>query len=421
MVTKTLTEAILENPRLLDSNYISNPKLAKRFNLSLEDVLEMKKIAKKIVTDEYIQPEIKNLNESESGQSKIEITSDKRLSTEEIKKLVNVDDITTTISNVYFKSSSNGTKWDYTILVKHSVDRFYKTIELKEKLKEIFPEQTIIKTLPLSRERSIGKSLAIFISDDHVGMLLNESIFGNETPDQTYEERLLAIVQYIVDIPGIFNEIVVYSLGDQLNGFNQQTTRGGHIVPSTSNKEQFDVYTKARKVFYDALFTSGKSEKYMICEVNDSNHSGNGFSYMANELLKLYVETKYPTVEFDNSESFVNVTKIQGHVIITLHGKDSKEQKLPLPINLDPKTEVYFTDLILEYGINPKITPVHIFKGDLHRYNENTAKNFRYINVPAISNGSSWQEKNFGNSKAGVLIEIYTKGDPEPARKVLRF
>ncbi len=74
----------------------------------------------------------------------------------------------------------------------------------------------------------------------------------------------MQVAEIVKHFGGTFEEVHIISLGDQLNGWNSQTTRGGHEVKSTSNKEQFDMYVKARRNFYDVLFNSAISLKYYV-------------------------------------------------------------------------------------------------------------------------------------------------------------
>lgn len=404
--------------------------LANQFNCTAEEVRASRLRAKEILKgDEDTHKDVyiselegasileERLN-SDTGETTVILQSNKPLSPDEIDKLVSVDNVTRYVSMTWLKSHKNGV-WTYSIATKSLIKDFYNLAGLQERIKTLLPQFTPVE-IPFVT-KNINRSLVVYIADDHAGMLLEGSIFGNEWNEIEYEKRLLKIVERIKNSNDIFEEIIVVSLGDQLNGWNAQTTRGGHIVPSLSNRDQFDIYTRARRRFYDELFLSEKSNNYSVYEVNDSNHSGLGFSYMANQFLKLYVENKYPSVVFRNEEDFITHIPTMGHNILAVHGKDERDQTRNFPLNLDPKTEVYFTDYILEKGLNPKHEYVHVMKADLHRYNENRGKSFRYINVPSISVGSSWQEKNFSSSYSAALLEMYERGNPEPLTQLVRF
>jgi len=59
------------------------------------------------------------------------------------------------------------------------------------------------------------------------------------------------------------------------------------------------------------------------------------------------------------------------------------------------------------HGYNTHFRPITLYKGDLHTYGIQQAKFGRYVNVPAISGNSDYGDLNFGNTKAGALLEIF--------------
>lgn len=414
-----------------------NGFLSNQFKTDVDIVAEAKREAKKItkkdknaIKNNYISALEEKIigakiteqrDFKDTGDQTLTIKSDKPLSPKQIDALVGVDNITRVVSMTWLKSNINGI-WTYSIATKLLIADFYSKDELKDKLKELFPEQAEYLPVTFNTTPSTTNSLVIYISDDHVGMIINNSLFGNENSKESYKHRLNKIVQYVLSYNQLFEHIYIISLGDALNGWNNQTTRGGHMLNSVSNKDQFNMYISARKEFYDNLFTSFCANNYTLLEVNNSNHSGMGFSYMANAYLDLYIQNKYKNVNVINSENFIqDITLTTGQTLIICHGKDEKEQKNGFPLNLDPKTEIYFTDYILEQGINPKDENVMVVKGDLHRFNCNQGKNFNYVNIPSIANGSNWEENNFGNSKPGAVIDMFEQNDAEPLRKILRF
>jgi len=428
MIIDKVTQAFIDNPKLMDTNYISNPKLSKRFGVPIEDIKESKYKASKLnsalaaiedvtfyddkITETYQEPHITSKTENN-----IKIKSNRPLTPTEISELVGADGINTKVARVWNKSAKNGTEWDYSVDLRYNVQDFYNEGELKEKLKELFPNT--IKPFEQGSSKNVAKtSMVIYISDDHIGMLLENGKYTKHT----YQGRLKTVSESIISQFKGINELVIVSLGDQMNGWNEQTTRGGHIVKSSSNKEQFDDYVSSRKIFYDDIFSSNIANKYKIVEVNNSNHTGLGFSYMANEWLKLYVSQKFPFVEMNNSTDLITeINLATEHILFAIHGKDEKHQKSPLPVVIDSKTESYLTDYILEQGINPKKVNVSFIKADQHKYAETEAKSFRYVSIPSIADGSDWQTVNFGSSKAGVVIELFWLEMPEPMRQVIRF
>lgn len=59
-----------------------------------------------------------------------------------------------------------------------------------------------------------------------------------------------------------------------MDGWNGKTTRYDHDLNSLSNKEQFDIYTIANKIFYDEIFSLGIAKNYNLITLGNSNHTG---------------------------------------------------------------------------------------------------------------------------------------------------
>lgn len=354
---------------------------------------------------------VKYLGSDSTKTSSIQkFESSKPLSPKEIETLVGVDNISTYVNKVLDRQLANG-KWIYTVDVRFKVTDFYSEEDLKSKLKDIFTQNT-----PIRNKKNLiysDKCLNIILSDDHCGAI-NETGLFSEPGDRgkiqnPYSVKLKRLFDEIINLNQEFDEINIISLGDQLNGFNKQTTRGGHEVNSLSNKDQFDIYVKARKEFYDLLFSSEISQLYNIFEVNNSNHSGNGFSYMANSALELYIDSKFNNVVFRNIQDLIDGYEYGRHLFLFTHGKDDKFQKKPMPLNLDAKTDLWVYDWLSNKNYNPKEYFVTLYKGDLHSYNIQLGKFGRYCNIPSIAGNSDYSDINFGPSKPGAILEVVHK------------
>lgn len=326
------------------------------------------------------------------------------LTPKEIEELAGVDGINTYVARVWDKLQPNG-RWTYSIDIRYRTKDFYTAEELKSKLEELMPNLDPYHIPDLVNIED--KALIISIADDHVGAVNLTNMF--DAPYMTYEERLLAVLVEAKGLSRKFDEVHILSLGDQLNGWNSQTTRGGHEVKSLSNKEQFDIYVAARIAFYDGLAGSGLSSNYFVHDVENSNHSGLGFSYMANQTLSMYLKAKYPDIKQTSHHEMIERFEYGNHVIMFGHGKDERLQKRPMPAILDAKTDLYLYDLAANNRINPPDANVTFYKGDLHQHGLQNGKFGRYVNVQAISGNSDYGDINFGNSKGGALLEIFDK------------
>lgn len=440
MILDEITKKFLANP-----SYFRNGAgyLAKAFGVSREEIYEAKKKARELLTknipDEWEaleetpmryyklpgeEAEIHNCiaeqenvivdtlqtltnyigsEQGEEGTTK-KFVAQRNLSPEEIEKLAGVDGINTYVARVWEKLQPQG-HWTYSIDVRYRVKDFYNAEQLKEKLAALMPDLTPVqlKTAYTPTERA----LVILLADDHAGAINKTNLFDN--PDVSYEDRLQRVADEVLSLGESFEEVHIISLGDQMNGWNKQTTRGGHIVDSLPNEDQFDVYVSARVKFYDRIFGSGVGQSYFIHDVENSNHSGLGMSYMANKALEMYLDGKYPQVYRESIKEMIGGFQYGKHIILMGHGKDEKFQRRPMPANLDAKTDLYLYDYAQNKGYSPYNDHITFYKGDLHQLGFQYGKFGRYVNCPSVAGNSDYGDLNFGNTKGGALIEVLDK------------
>lgn len=400
----TENQQLLEKLETLLKWKKSKAYYAEKLGVSLETVEELLKELKREESTNNGGIFVEKIEtEHTTGNQKIVIESNKPLSPKEIEELVGVDNISTFVDRSWLKSHKNGT-WTYSVLTITKIKDFYNVEELESKLKALFSQEKNleIKSLPIQE-----KALFIYIADDHAGLILKNSLYEKEYNGFVYTGRLIEIIKQIEALDKGFEQVYVIRLGDELDGFNGKTTRYDHDLGSASNKEQFDVYTSSNKLFYEKLFSSGIGNEYKIVNILNSNHSGKGFSYIANKALEFWIEARFSNVEIIYQEKFIASYFYGNHVINLTHGKDEQYMKSPMPLNLDFKTDLWLMEFnkknILEGSF------VSTIKGDIHKFNINQGKSGRYVNVPSICGGSSWIEHNFGDNEAGALLEIYPK------------
>lgn len=387
---------------------------AKRLGVSIAEIdgllQEIRETEEEYDEEEETGTKLVSEKVNEDGSRDLQYSSPKPLSREEIEELYGIDNINTTLSTYWNKQTASG-RYLVSALVKCRVTDFYTLEQLEEKLAEIFP---LVSKIKLKEAKSDSNNvLIIYISDDHCGNEIKNSIYGKEYTGNIYQERLLEIVAEVKKFTHVFDKIYVINLGDEADGWNGKTTRYDHDLDgSLTNKEQFDIYTIGRKTFYDALFTSGAAKEYEIISLNNSNHTGKGLSYILNKSLEFYLGSRYPNIEYKNFDKFIDFIQIGNHVIGLTHGKDEALMKSPLPLNLDAKTDLWLFEFYDKLGFSPSDSYVSTIKGDIHKYNVNSGKSGRYVNVPSIAGGSSWIELNFGDSRAGALIEIVNPTSP---------
>jgi len=161
--------------------------------------------------------------------------------------------------------------------------------------------------------------------------------------------------------------------------------------------------------FYDDILCSGIAKDYIIHDVENSNHAGKDFSYIANRFLDMYLENKYPTVERKSYLLPVESFDYGIHTIGFTHGKDEKLMTRAMPLKLDPKTDLFLFQYFDKKGISPSERRITLYKGDLHQYALDKGKFGRYVNIPSMMGSTDWTEINFGNTEGGAILEIFDK------------
>jgi len=287
-------------------------------------------------------------------------------------------------------------------------------IDPKELRKEIL--ESLTKSIKPHKLRPIKgssnqKGLFLFTSDKHVGAHTKESsIYQNQYDEKVFTDRmmtLLAECQHQKKLHGKFDTLVFMDLGDPLDGYNGQTTRGGHDLPQNlTSREQFDVYVKVHRMFFDRLVEMDIASNIKFVAVTSDNHSG-AFGYCANRGVDIYLEVRHPDVERMVIDKFLDHFTYGDHTYIVTHGKDEEDLRSGLPLRITPQVENYINDYINVKGIS---TPyIHFVKGDLHQSSVEYAKRFRYKNVMSMYGSSKWIHTNYGSGTAGVDFEIVEK------------
>lgn len=265
-----------------------------------------------------------------------------------------------------------------------------------------------------TESRKDSRKLIINISDLHVGAKVSSySLYDNEYDAEEIYSRFTEILRKISKIKDQFDKIYVFNLGDSLDGYNAETTRGGHrLEQNLDNKEQVKVFINTMTFFFDHLRAINNNITY-VC-VGESNHDG-VFGWLANHKLASKLEYQMNITTYI-SDKFITNIKIDDLNILLCHGKDDKDMFRNLPLYIDDKTENKINEYLDYNNIKGKVL---FIKGDLHQSALSYAKKFTYWSVGSIFGSSSWIQKNFGNTKASCDYGIYSNGDLFTSRIVL--
>jgi len=254
-----------------------------------------------------------------------------------------------------------------------------------------------------------NKAIVFCIADEHVACSNDKALYDNLWNESEYRKRKTQVIDVLAAETikhGEFEKIIILSLGDDMDGWNAQTTRGGHSLPQNmTNREAIEAYLKVNISIWDALMKHFSSSQFECYNVSFSNHGGNSFDDAANIALKAYLDGRYPDqVDFRLCEKSIESFRYNNHNIHYTHGKDDKLMRAPMPLNLDHKTEAYIKQYMDLNGYHHAEDEQNYFiKGDIHQFNWNSGKFFHYINCPSVMGSTDWIMRNFGLSKPGIL------------------
>lgn len=297
--------------------------------------------------------------------------------------------------------------------------------DLKEQIKDM---SGLINSIDLSNLSKFipspkckeDRDLIIWLSDMHIGAAVSGySIYSNDYNQEEVENRLQKLIDRISEesvMFGNFNNIIVCNLGDSLDGYNGQTTRGGHaLAQNMNNKEQLKCFIEVMSKFMSTLAEEVPCQNLSYYCVGESNHDGD-FGYSANVALQYILEGM--DIEATIFDKFIGEFTLNNTTYILCHGKDNKDMFKNLPLTLDIKTENFINEYIDNKGIKNNVV---FIKGDLHQSATSYGRRFIYKSVGSLFGSSEWIHKNFGNSCAACDYSIVDRnGNMLDSRIVLQ-
>lgn len=303
----------------------------------------------------------------------------------------------------------------------------YKEPELLETTKRL--EKAIDKVLnkfnkedyvfyPNQHEGNL-KAIKITISDDHVGLEPNPNnngLFKYEYNAEIYANSYEKVFNSVIKefrTHGKFDLLLLDNLGDEQDGWNGFTTRGGHALSQNmTNAEVFETCIDVKVKMIKSLVENNISNKIILRKVTNDNHSGD-FGHTINLAVKKIINLIYSNdiVEVETLTQFLEHRIYGDHCFILTHGKDTKQMFRGLPLKLDEKTINFINDYLRFYDINSKY--VHVEKGDLHQIGYNKCNTFDYRNFMSFAPPSSWVQHNFGDCYSGYSIQVIPKFENE--------
>jgi hypothetical protein len=199
--------------------------------------------------------------------------------------------------------------------------------------------------------------------------------------------------------------LIIDELGDFMDGWNAQTTRGGHDLPQNmTNEEAFEAGLSAKIRLIEML-----AGHYSLIECNnicEDNHSG-AFGYVVNSAFKRIIENKFNNVTVNNMQKFMNHYIIGDCGFILTHGKDSRNLKFGFKPVLDPAAVDKISQYIRHHHDLRACKHIEFSKGDSHQclFDMCSSDEFDYFNYPAFSPSSEWVQTNFKKGRSGFVIQ----------------
>jgi len=259
-----------------------------------------------------------------------------------------------------------------------------------------------------NKSKNIAKFDRAVFTDTHIGMDVNKdgfSLYDGLWNENEIFNRLEIFVNEIIKNKKS-NTLFLNDLGDFLDGWNAETTRGGHKLPQNmDNQKAFDVALLFKIRLVDALLLHYNFIKFVnIC--ND-NHAGS-FAYIVNSAFKTYVELKYPNnIEVINQRKFIDHYIINNRCFILTHGKDQASLKFGFKPKLDAIQIEKIKNYIDEYKLHNY--NIEFGKGDSHQllFDHTSSTAFEYQNFGAFSPPSDWVKTNFKNTLSSFTTMNY--------------
>jgi hypothetical protein len=357
-----------------------------------------------ISENQYIELlKIRNLNESEFKEVKRTLNSNGEVITK-VEKLTSKELIDIPLNHQIKRVSTNvatNQQWVITEPIK--------TIEVEKEIDflSIFKNK-IEPVLVNNKFKNICKFDRAVFSDVHIGMDVNKDGFslydGLWNEEQIYNRLQIFINEIIKNKKS--NILFLNDLADFLDGWDGETTRGGHKLPQNmDNQKAFDVALLFKIKLIDALFLFYNKIKFVnIC--ND-NHAGS-FGYIVNSAFKTYIELKYPNnIEVINQRKFIDHYIIDNRCFILTHGKDDKSLKFGFKPKLDAVQIEKIKNYIDEYKLHQY--QIEFSKGDSHQllFDHTSSTAFEYQNFGAFSPPSDWVKTNFKNTLSSFTTFNY--------------
>lgn len=405
MTLQQLVQHFINYPSYLETGA---PKLSKRFNVSTELINQAKQEVRSLLKKDVMKDLKQDSISLKDFAKSIGINMGKDLEFPEDDGLENA---------ILSDGPENDTMWEEkakwiknkeqsTYLVKKQSETDYKK-EFEQFLNQYNPKEQVTDK-PSFKYNS---ALLVYTSDKHIGAETKEnSLFENKWNKEEFINRMSILAKEIIRLNELyhFESIMIFDLGDAIDGLNQRTTRGGHVLPQNmSNREVYTTFMEVHQDFFYTLSKHCTECSLSFITAGESNHGGDN-EWIFNKSLEAVLNLRFPNIQTYIGDKFIEHFEIGDHCFILCHGKDAEDMKFPFPQVLNEKTELYFKKYIDHHRITSKY--IHIIKGDQHMASSQWGEFFRYKNVLSMYGASKWVQTNFMTNTRGVSMDILSNG-----------
>lgn len=248
-------------------------------------------------------------------------------------------------------------------------------------------------------------------TDVHVGMDAERNglaLYATPWNKEMLFERVNIMAEYVIKNKKS-DVLYIDELGDFMDGWNGETTRGGHKLPQNmSNEEAFDTGLKAKLMLLELVYPH---YNMVICNnICEDNHAGS-YGYVVNSAFQTVVDYKYEFAYVNNMRKFINWYFVGDHCILLSHGKDSRNLKFGFKPQLDPRQIEKIDQFLKNNELYKESKYIEFSKGDSHQclFDMCTSDDFHYFNFPAFSPSSEWVQTNFKKGRSGFVFMTVDK------------
>jgi len=386
---------------------------AKKLGLTVKENAEGRKQSRYMVTEEQFDNVIRD-----------RVKPNKRKFVETIKKLDKNGKVISSTEKLQSKpvdvpenfevikvstSKTTGQQWVQYAPKKETAEEVVESFDFEKIIQKHIKPLVTPEVTNKDSKRNTKDFDKLIITDVHIGMdtdIDNNTMYKGEwNKKELFKTAQIVIDKTIEEQES--NVLYVDELGDLLDGFNAQTTRGGHALPQNmTNEEAFDAALEFKlNILYGLI---GNYKEIHFNNICNDNHSG-AFGYFVNEAFKQIAELQFKNVTVTNHRKFINHYFVGDICFVITHGKDDKSLKFGFKPHLDLKGADKIDQYLKQNKVYKDAELIIFCKGDSHQllFDMCTSDDFYYFNYPALSPSSNWIKNNFKLGRRGFVNESY--------------